>query len=313
MPVSRREFLKLWPALAAGVSVATGTAIELARLDEKYNLDARVKKWKQISALPPAPENRSIRQAFLKFNAAEIYAQRQGWTLTAEAINRFLTGNGEPWNVTATLLATLKRQFKQDNSTVIWHKFIKDTIQNSFNQPNNFTSRPTRKKMIEKISQNQAFDLSFAAASKSNLSDDLWYSLYRFSISGQTIVNDPKILESGNGVLTLTNTRIVINDIYDWHNQFPLTNIHESISPLNLIKDGASCLGISNPEALIVETFGINTLQALMETELVSIDDKDGLILQNSNLCKTYDIYTDPINVKHPIQVDVAQAFFIKS
>jgi hypothetical protein len=308
--INRRQFLFQFLPVTGAAIAATGLGIKFAMQNEQIKLDARIEKWKKIAALPPTPETKNLKRAFLKFNAAEIYAQQQGWPLTAEAIERFLTGNGEAWNITQSLLNALQHQFNLENPDELWSLFTSNVMKNAFRDPKNFHSNPKKRKIIENIKASKKFRMNLTAATQLDLSDDYWYSLYRFQIKGNTTVTNSVVKTHSGGILTLTNSNLSLSDTYDWHKDLALLNIQESLSAYDLISQGAKHLGLANPDEIIIDSFGYGPIETLKMTNIVSIGDKDGLMLQESKIFKPYSIYSDPIQSIKPTNVEIHPIFF---
>jgi hypothetical protein len=303
--LTTNEFIRL---LAAAGSAAVGAAIGLNNLVEETGIDVRIRKFKELSALPPTPENISLWRSFLRLNGAEIYARTKGWRLTAECIERFLTGDGESWNITPDILKVLEQRLGRQNPDQLWAIFTRDVIQNAFTDPKNFISRPPRKKMLKKIANQQSFDLNFTAASNTKIAEDFWSSLNRFAIIGETTVSNPSLPNTGDTTLTLTNTNLSLTDTYDWPK---ILDAGISLSSYDVIMQGARYLGVNDPEHLVIDTFGQNPVTSFLDDQkLAQLNVEDGLILQESKYFKPYKIYTDVVTVKQPINVDVSFVFF---
>lgn len=300
--LSRSDFLKAGGVIAVSVALAawdtnrrvdglvTNSAVLDTIINNGSNISVEQRKQKILEALEKSAFKPEIFGSFAKFLALEVHANFKGYYTARDTIRNFLFGEGKELDITNSLAESLRkepqwldgqfdRNFASDRE--ILQALTKHTYENSVELKKR---DPTNTNVSFNSNEKGSLEARLVG---DNANTDTFYSLYKFRISV-----DGKIDSSG------ITADCKLTDRYDWDGRVSDAASLTYGQAAEIAIEYLEFLGIRRSKDDILKLIGINEGESA--EQFVSIDDRDGLRLQEAGVGKPFNIYANwkVINMK---------------
>lgn len=307
--ISRRDFLKLAGLGLGGIAAeaafhpfveAYSWLTRLGALDEG-NIIQRTAAFNRLITQANNEAGRQNLEAWLKFNAAEMYALSKGWSLTAAFLRHSLYGQGQSVNITREYKSIIEKSSGKIENKYRFESYLEQALGNSLYL---YTGNESYPASVTKFGDGQLK----AQAVISPLSiPDLIHSLNR-----HTLILDGKLSavstgEGDNGPYLTGKYKggVLLRDRYDWSKNNLSAN-GESIDIL--VQKLTSLFGVDAKKLPIPSEWW-----GQMEQEKIAVHDYEGASLQRARLIKPFDIEASYPRLDREIDIKISRNLTTKS
>lgn len=290
--LSRRDFIKAGGVVIGSMALASwdtnrkvdGVITNSAVLDTVINCGSNIsveqRKRKIHEALEKSAFDSEVFRSLVKFLALEVHANFKGYYTARDTIRNFLFGEGKELDITSSLAESLRNEPKWlegefDKNLSSDREILQALTKNTYENSARLKKRdPTN----TNVSFNSFEDGSFVAKLVGqNANTDTFYSLYKFRISVNGIVDNSGITADCK-----------LTDRYDWDGRVSDAASLTYNQAAEIASEYLDFLGIKRNKDSILKLLGVSEKESA--EQFVSIDDRDGLRLQEAGIGKPFDI-----------------------
>lgn len=298
--VSYRDMLKFWGVLAFTIG---GACVGLSKLGDwldEINFDSRRDVFNKLMSEKDSREGNEAIIAWLKFNAAEIYAREQRWPLSSATLHHFLYGNGRDFNpssqMTESLMTLGSNGAKYETGMTeleMWKQYTQSCLNEVFKADKPHAEQlfvtPTKDNIRKSLKHSSPFELKFQGVSAAgNL--DFNNSFGHYTVNGQGIIHKSTEINGGWQVFG-NNFRVNWTDNYDWDT----THGNVSINFWNIVSDLLTKFGVYDPNTFMINNFGQQAIDLLNKVSV--LESREGALLVQKKYANEFHISSDSINI----------------
>ncbi len=224
--------------------------------------------------------------------ALEVYANTQKYTVAKNTIRQFIYGDGKDLDVTKFLAESFRDSPEWldgdfdpvlDSDRKVLQSLSLETIKRSFSKKEDDPGNTE----IQFYKSGEAINFKGTGDS---LNADTVYSIkqFRFELEGEM---------SPEG---LVNGRYYLRDKYDWDERHSDAGSLTKGAALDIVCEMLDYMGISNPKVWIKSKIGEDEFPVMSSEGFVTIDDEDGLRLQEKGVGTPFNVIAnwDIVNMK---------------
>ena len=289
-PFSRRDFLKLAGAGALSVvlsglkinqALTTGAVIDtLINPDSSVTIKQRKHKFEEV--LVKSVSEPKLLPSFLKFVALEVYANTQNYIVAKNTIRQFIYGEGINLDVTNFLAESYRKSpgwldgdfdpISASDGTIL-QAFSEEIVGRSI-----FIKEKDPRNTETKIHEKDG--IVYLEGTGDSLNADTVYGIkqFRYIFEGK---------RSSDGSI---DGRFSLCDKYDWDNRHSDSGSLTKGAALDIMCEYLVHMGIPDPKEWIRSKMGEDEFTKMSSDGFISIDDEDGLRLQQSGIGESFNV-----------------------
>lgn len=260
----------------------------------------------------PSEDNKQLLVSWLKFNAAQLYAQSVGWKMTSKAMTHFLYGKGE----IADLSEELNEGFKQNGTNYFESVLISDIENLSGIDIEKWPAH--MKKLLEefrefKQKKSESMDIEFQVRNTALYLfedgdevhlDDVLFSFCRADAKGKGRLILPNEGKDDYRKTVLELSDFLLEDRYDWHG--PKLDRYQLRSVLFPV---LRRFGVKDPEQYLEGLLGKETSNRLLDVPFVDFDHAEGELLVRNGVATVFNMRAS-FNVSKTLKINWPEQFF---